>query len=157
MEMLYGVQMSAPYGWAPPSRTPQQWYREAYGPAPTDCVQPHYPPFPSHSKRPLLLTAGVLCALVAAALLIGGFSTPGFFLTRQLDVQQAQAGVRHVLSDTAGYGAPNVSDVSCNGGQNPTIKKGETFTCEVTIDSVRWQIPVKFTDDAGGYELGRPR
>jgi hypothetical protein len=105
----------------------------------------------------MLLTAGVLCTLVVAVLLIVGSATPGFFLSRQLDVQQAQAGVRHVLSDPAGYGAANVSDVTCNDGRNPTIKKGETFTCEVTIDNVRWQIPVKFTDDAGSYELGRPQ
>jgi hypothetical protein len=156
--------MSAPYGWGPPGPAPQQWYWERNGAAPTHYVHPQvhprvhpHLPLPGHSKRPMLLTAGVLCGLVVAALLIVGFSTPGFLLTRQLDVQQAQAGVRHVLSDTAGYGAPNVSDVTCNGGQNPTIKKGETFTCEVTIDSVRWEIPVKFTDDAGSYELGRPQ
>jgi hypothetical protein len=95
--------------------------------------------------------------MVVAVLLILGFGAPGFFLSRQLDVHQAQAGIEHILVDPAGYGAKNVDGVVCNGGHNLTVKKGTTFTCEATIDSVRWQFPVRFTDDAGSYEVGRPQ
>lgn len=95
--------------------------------------------------------------MVAAVVLILGFAAPGFFLGRQLDVRQAQAGIEQLLVDPGGYGAKNVDGVVCNGGHNPTVKKGTTFTCEATIDSVRWQFPVRFTDDAGSYEVGRPQ
>ena len=119
---------------------------------------PGYCPVSSRDpKRSLLLTAGVVSTLVVAAVLILRFGAPGFFLTRQLDVHQAQAGIEHVLTDSGGYGAKNVNGVTCNGGHNPTVKKGTTFTCEATIDSVRWQFPVRFTDDAGSYEVGRPQ
>ncbi|OBA82970.1 hypothetical protein A9W99_09430 [Mycobacterium sp. 1164966.3] len=119
---------------------------------------PTPPPAPGrYPKRALLLTAAVLSILLIAVLLILGFGAPGFFLTRQLDVHQAQAGIERVLVDPAGYRARNVDGVVCNGGRNPTIKKGTTFTCEATIDSVRWQFPVRFTDNAGSYEIGQPQ
>jgi hypothetical protein len=70
--------------------------------------------------------------------------------------RQAQAGVERILTDPTGYDAKNVNDVICNGGHNPIVKRGETFTCEAIIDSIRWQFPIRFTDDAGNYEVGRP-
>jgi Domain of unknown function (DUF4333) len=105
----------------------------------------------------VLHTAGVFSGIVIAILLILGFGVPGFFLSRQLDVHQAQDGIEHILVDPAGYGAKNVDGIVCNGGHNPNVKKGATFTCEATIDSVRWQFPVRFTDDAGSYEIGQPQ
>ncbi|OOK65232.1 hypothetical protein BZL29_7979 [Mycobacterium kansasii] len=105
-------------------------------------------------RWPLLLGAA---ASAGAALLITGLWAPGFFVTEQLDVRAAQAGVAHVLSDPAGYGAKNVSDVTCNDGRNPTISQGGTFTCQVTIDHIKHQFLVTFTDDAGSYEISAPK
>ncbi|OBB89195.1 hypothetical protein A5781_03750 [Mycobacterium sp. 852002-30065_SCH5024008] len=93
----------------------------------------------------------------AVAALIAGFWAPGFFVTNQLDVTAVQAGVAHVLSDPAGYGAKNVSDVICNDGQNPTVTKGGTFTCQATIDHLNHQFLVTFTDDTGSYEVSAPK
>ncbi len=100
---------------------------------------------------------GATLTVIAAALLITGFWTPGFFVTKQLDISAAQAGVTHVLSDSNGYGARNVSDVRCNDGHNPTIVQGGTFTCQATIDRIKHQFVATFTDDAGSYEISTPK
>ena len=84
--------------------------------------------------------------------------TTGFFVTTKLDVDKAQQGVQQILTDEAsGYGAKNVNDVKCNNGQNPTVRKGDTFNCEVSIDGTKRQVTVTFQDDKGTYEVGRPK
>ena len=91
-------------------------------------------------------------------MLVLGFWKPGFFVTTKLDVNKAQQGVQQILTDESnGYGAKNVNDVKCNNGQNPTVKKGDTFTCEVSIDGTKRQVTVTFQDDKGTYEVGRPK
>ncbi|WP_085235177.1 DUF4333 domain-containing protein [Mycobacterium conspicuum] len=101
------------------------------------------------------LLAGLLAAVVVAALIVA--LVYGVLAARRLDIAAVQAGVAHVLSDPAGYGARNVSDVKCNDGQNPTIARGNTFTCEATIDRVKRVFVVTLTDDAGSYQVGRAR
>lgn len=124
--------------------------------APMSFVAAGPPPAARRPRRwPLLL--GAAASAGAAAVLMTGFWAPGFFVTQQLDVRAAQAGVAHVLSDPAGYGAKDVSDVTCNDGGNPTISKGATFTCQATIDHIKHQFVVTFTDDAGSYEISAPR
>ncbi len=113
------------------------------------------------SKRSLAVIGtvlGVLAAVIVAVVLVLGFWKPGFFVTTKLDVSKAQAGVQQILSDeTNGYGAKNVKDVKCNNGQSPTVKKGDTFNCEVSIDGTKRQVTVTFQDDNGTYEVGRPK
>ncbi|WP_199255829.1 DUF4333 domain-containing protein [Mycolicibacterium mengxianglii] len=113
------------------------------------------------SKRSLAAIGtvlGVLGAIIVAVVLVLGFWKPGFFVTTKLDVDKAQQGVQQILTDEAnGYGATNVQDVTCNGGESPTVKKGDTFTCEVSIDGTKRQVTVTFQDDDGTYEVGRPR
>jgi Domain of unknown function (DUF4333) len=113
------------------------------------------------SKRSMALIGGVvglLAALVVAVVLVLGFWTPGFFVTTKLDVNSAQSGVQQILTDESdGYGAKNVKDVKCNNGESPTVKKGETFDCEVSIDGTKRQVTVTFQDDDGTYEVGRPK
>jgi hypothetical protein len=113
------------------------------------------------SKRSMAVIGtilGVLAAIIVAVVLILGFWKPGFFVTTKLDVAKAQVGVQQILSDEAnGYGAKNVKDVKCNNGQSPTVKKGDTFNCEVSIDGTKRQVTVTFQDDSGTYEVGRPK
>jgi hypothetical protein len=110
------------------------------------------------SRRVIGTVLGLLGALALALLLILGFWKPGFFVTTKLDVNKAQQGVQQILTDEAnGYGAKNVKDVKCNNGQNPTVKKGDTFNCEVSIDGTKRQVTVTFQDDKGTYEVGRPK
>jgi len=90
--------------------------------------------------------------------LVLGFLWPAWFVTTKLDVNKAQAGVQQVLTDeTNGYGAKNVKDVNCNGGSNPTVKKGGTFDCTVSIDGALKHVTVTFQDSKGTYEVGRPQ
>jgi len=107
----------------------------------------------------VLIGAGVTGLLAVALLVIlvlrgvVGGSGPV-----QLDVGRAQDGVRSVLTDPInGYGRDDVSAVRCNNGVNPTVRKGGTFTCAVTVDGAQRQVLVEFTDDAGTYAVDRPR
>jgi hypothetical protein len=113
------------------------------------------------SKKSMSLILGVvglLAAVIIAVVGVLGFWKPGFFVTTKLDVTAAQTGVAQILSDEAnGYGAKNVKDVKCNDGSSPTVKKGDTFDCEVSIDGTKRQVTVTFQDDSGTYEVGRPK
>jgi hypothetical protein len=113
------------------------------------------------SKKSLALVGGIvglLAVVIIAVVLVLGFWKPGFFVTTKLDVAAAQTGVSQILSDEAnGYGAKNVKDVKCNDGASPTVKKGDTFDCEVSIDGTKRQVTVTFQDDNGTYEVGRPK
>ena len=119
------------------------------------------PPPEQGSKRSLAVIGGiigVLAAIIIAVVLVLGFWKPGFFVTTKLDVNKAQAGVQQILTDeTNGYGAKNVKDVKCNNGQNPRVRKGDTFNCDVSIDGTKRQVTVTFQDDNGTYEVGRPK
>jgi Domain of unknown function (DUF4333) len=127
-----------------------------YGQYPGPYGQP--PAGPKRSRAVIGTVAGVFAAIVVAVVLVLGFWAPGFFVTTQLDVNKAQAGVAQILSDnTNGYGAKNVKDVKCNNGQNPTVKKGSSFDCDVSIDGTKRQVTVTFQDNKGTYEVGRPK
>ena len=144
----YGQQPAAQYG-QPPGQ---------YGQYPS-----YTPPGAAEdgSKRSLAVIGGVigvLAVIIVAAVLVMGFWKPGFFVTTKLDVNAAQTGVQQILTDeTNGYGAKNVKDVNCNNGQSPTVKKGDTFNCNVSIDGTKRQVTVTFQDDKGTYEVGRPK
>lgn len=110
-------------------------------------------------RRSAALLGGALALATAlgAVMLVLGFWKPGFFVTNKLDINKVQAGVQQVLTDQIhGYGARSVTDVKCNNGQNPTVKKGDTFTCDANIDGTKRQVPITIQDDHGNYEVGRP-
>lgn len=114
-----------------------------------------------HSQRGLLIGAG-LAGLLSAALLVGLVLTKldlsAITGTTELDVNQAQIGVQQVLTDPInGYGRDNVTGVRCNNGVNPTVKAGNSFTCQVSVDGAQRQVTVVFSDDKGTYEVDRPR
>jgi Domain of unknown function (DUF4333) len=112
-------------------------------------------------KRPSSLILGIIAAaalVLVAIVLVTGFWAPGFFVTTKLDVNKAQSGVQQVLTDeTNGYGAKNVKDVKCNNGTDPTVTKGATFDCSVSIDGTQKHVTVTFQDSKGTYEVGRPQ
>ena len=102
-----------------------------------------------------LLVGGLLAVVVVAVavLILAGNAN-----RKELDVAKAEAGVRQILTDpTLGYGVDNVTDVKCNRGDNPTIKKDETFSCDVSVDGTKRNVTVLFIDDNGTYEVDRPR
>src|SRR6478752_979238 len=140
-----------------PSEYSPQAYPGQYG----QCPQYGATASEEGSKRSLAVIGGViglLAAISVAVLIVLGFWKPGFFVTTKLDISAAQTGVQQILTDEAnGYGAKNVKDVKCNNGQSPTVKKGDTFNCEVSIDGTKRQVTVTFQDDKGTYEVGRPK
>jgi hypothetical protein len=150
----YGQQPDAQYGQQPGQ----------YGQQPGQYGQyPQYTPPGAEegSKRSLAVIGGViglLLAIIVAVVLVLGFWKPGWFVTNKLDINAAQSGVQQILTDeTNGYGAKNVKDVKCNQGESPTVKKGGTFDCEVSIDGTKRKVTVTFQDDKGTYEVGRPK
>ncbi len=99
---------------------------------------------------------GALLAVVVVAVAV--LILAGNANRKELDVAKAEAGVRQILTDpTLGYGVDNVTDVKCNRGDNPTIKKDETFSCDVSVDGTKRNVTVLFIDDNGTYEVDRPR
>lgn len=106
----------------------------------------------------LLVGAGCLAVLIAAAVLLGSIFKLGITGGTVLDVAKVQAGVLQTLSDPAsGYGANTVSDVSCNNGHNPSADKGTTFTCDATVNGAPRHVTVVVSDDHGTYEIDGPR
>jgi hypothetical protein len=158
------------FGQQPPTDYSQQAYPQ-YGQQPGQYPQQpgpygQYPPYGAPgtekgAKRSGLMIGLLVVALpllIIAAILVMLFWIPGFLVTTKLDVNAAQSGVEQILTDEAnGYGAKNVEDVKCNDGQSPTVKKGDTFDCEVSIDGTKRQVTVTFQDDDGTYEVGRPK
>jgi hypothetical protein len=144
-----------------PGQYPQQ--PDQYGQQPGQYPPQYYqqPGSDEGSKKSLALVGGIvglLAAIIVAAVLVMGFWKPGFFVTTKLDINSAQSGVQQILTDESnGYGAKNVKDVKCNDGQNPEVKQGGTFDCEVSIDGTKRQVTVTFQDDDGTYEVGRPK
>lgn len=139
----------------PPVRQPQ--------PAPErDQQRPvGHPGRGKHSQRGVLIGVGV-AALVISALLLGlllsKIELSAITGTTELDVNQAQIGVQQVLTDPInGYGRDNVTNVRCNNGVNPTVKAGNSFTCQVSVEGAQRQVTVVFSDDKGTYEVDRPR
>jgi hypothetical protein len=113
------------------------------------------------SKKSMGLLLGIGGGAVVLLLIVLGvllFVWPGWASSTELDVKAANSGVQQILSDEEnGYGAKNVENVDCNGGKNPPVSKGGTFTCDVDIDGTKREVTVTFQNDDGTYEVGRPR
>ncbi|OBK77860.1 hypothetical protein A5651_03540 [Mycobacterium sp. 1274761.0] len=124
-------------------------------------MQRHARPAPPRRHRgqtALLIAVGVVAIAMAAVLVTVVLSSFDVFTGKALDVSKAETGVQRILADPVeGYGATNVSNVVCNDGRNPEIKKGGTFTCTVVVDGRKRDVLVVFQDDNGTYAVDRPR
>ena len=106
----------------------------------------------------MLIAVGVIAISAGVIGIIVGVSRFDVHQGNVLNVSKAEAGVQRILMDPAdGYGVTSVTDVVCNNGDDPEIKKGGTFTCEVIVDGRKRQVLVVFQDDNGTYEVDRPR
>jgi hypothetical protein len=100
----------------------------------------------------------VFVGVIAAVVLVVVLLRLDAFDRKVLNVNKAQEAVKQVITDpVTGYGVENVTNVRCNNGENPTAKKGDTFTCEVTVDGKKHEVRAVFIDDNGTYEVDRPR
>lgn len=106
----------------------------------------------------MLIALGVIAISAGAIGIMVGLSRFDVLRGKVLDVSKAEVGVQRILVDPAdGYGATSVTNVVCNNGNDPEIKKGATFTCDVVVDGRKRQVLVVFQDDEGTYEVDRPR
>jgi hypothetical protein len=146
-----------------PTRTPSvPWYSERTN-RPPPAIQEPGPKSAAPAKwaRPdprLLVAAAGVVVLIAAAVLVGLITEVGTNGGAVLDVAKVQTGVVQTLSDPAsGYGTNSVTDVSCNGGRNPSARKGTVFACDATVNGVPRHVTVLVSDDQGTYEIDGPR
>lgn len=106
----------------------------------------------------MLIAVGVIAISAGVVGLMVGLSRFDGVKGKVLDVSRAEAGVAQILADPVdGYSATNVTEVVCNNGADPEIKKGGSFTCEVIVDGRKRQVLAVFSDDNGTYEVDRPR
>jgi Domain of unknown function (DUF4333) len=155
--------------WIRPGGAPWQG-RPASPPPPKPPVTPlptrrhAAPPSPEsartkRSRHRSLIWAGFAIVAFEVVVLVAALWFFGHFDGDEvLDVREAEAGVRRILRDPIyGYGANNVTSVTCNNGRNPVIEQGRGFTCQVYVDGARRQVEVVFRDNAGTYEVDGPR
>jgi hypothetical protein len=110
------------------------------------------------SVKTLGLIGGVVAAIVIAVVLVLCFWWPGWAVTTKLDHNAAQRDVGKILTDqTNGYAVKSADNINCNNGQDPEVKKGTHFTCDVSVDGQHKQVTVTFLDNNGTYEVGRPK
>jgi uncharacterized protein DUF4333 len=147
-------------GWQPGPPQQPPWPQQQYHQQPAQQPPPAYlPPKSQPSRGPMIAGVIVAVAVIGGLALVAGLWLTGSFGSGTvLDVGKAEAGVKLILSDPInGYGANQVSSVKCNNGENPTVKQGEGFSCDVTINGSKRKVQVIFRDDAGTYEVDGPR
>jgi hypothetical protein len=148
---------------SPPTHKPPQHQpaRRDRPPAPGRSRSRHAKAAPARRKNgqfALLVAIGVIAIAAGVVGITLGLSKFDVLTGKVLNVSKAEAGVQRVLLDReAGYSTTNVSDVVCNDGKDPKIKKGASFTCDVVVEGRKRQVLVVFSDDNGTYEVDRPR
>jgi len=96
-------------------------------------------------------------AAMAGALGVGLMASNGT-ATTVLDITKVEQAVEQLVVDPVdGYGATTVTEVVCNNGINPIVKKDTGFSCNVVVDGEAKRVAVFFQDDAGTYAVDRPR
>lgn len=125
---------------------------------PSATTAPDDPSLPGSKRAKRAAQLGAALAVITAAFLILGLWKPGFLNTTKLDVTIAQRSIEQLLADQAnGYGLSAVSDVTCNNGQNPTVRAGATFTCTLRVGGTPRQLTVTFDNSSGDYTVSPPQ
>ncbi|QLL09069.1 DUF4333 domain-containing protein [Mycobacterium vicinigordonae] len=126
------------------------------GPPPATPTLPQKPR--SSNRTPLLVGAAIVAVVIAgviAVLLLAGVVNGD---TKKIAVSGVQTEVEQILLDrTSGYYSDDIKNVRCNNGQDPTVKKGQKFSCDVTVRGKPHQLTVTFDDDNGTYTVGLPQ
>lgn len=146
----------------------QPWYVARRPEPPPPSPPPAMPSAPSppaaqpdRSHRRLLIGSAVAVlagSLIAAVILVLRLVSLWQPHGLELDVNQAELGVQQVLTDPInGYGHTSVTVLACNSGRNPTVRKGDSFSCDVSVDGTDRRVTAVFSDDAGTYLVDQPR
>ncbi|RLK59100.1 DUF4333 domain-containing protein [Actinokineospora cianjurensis] len=143
----YGQQQPGyPGGYGQPGQQGQQFGQQQYQ---------QYPGSPPPAKKGgawiWVLVATVV--VIAGAVAVLGFITPGWFNKRVFDVNAVQDGVKSILTDK--YSIEGVESVSCPAQQE--VKKDNRFTCEVTISGEKKTVNITVRNSTNGeYEVAPP-
>ncbi|MFV8316660.1 DUF4333 domain-containing protein [Mycobacterium sp. 23] len=159
-----------PYPPAGQYGAPGQYGRPGqYGPPgqygqPPQWGQPGPTPSPDTSKakgsksKPFLIAGAVAAVLIVGVVVVLLVSSGLNRDSKKVAVAGVQTQVEQTLVDRiTGYSSGDISDVRCNDGRDPTVKKGGSFTCDVTVRGQRRQLKVTFQDDSGTYWVGLPQ
>jgi hypothetical protein len=142
-----GYAPAATYGAPPPAPSPPVA-------APGSAA---HPKSRAHWVIPVAVAAGVALLAVLTVAIVQPRPVKALFADR-LNIANAQPAIRAVLTDpAAGYGLPNVTDVTCNHGSDPDIISGATFDCDITVAGHPLQSTMTFLNDDGAYSVGRPQ
>ncbi|OBK29812.1 hypothetical protein A5634_17295 [Mycobacterium asiaticum] len=96
-----------------------------------------------------------MIVVVVAVLLLSGTVNGD---VKKVAVASVQTEVQQVLVDRiTGYDEGDIGEIRCNNGKDPTVKKGGSFTCDVTVRGKQHQLKVTFQDADGTYEVGLPQ
>lgn len=120
---------------------------------------PSAPKKSSSNKKPWLIAGGiaaaVIVAVVVAVLVMSGAVSKD---VNKVAVADVQTEIPKVLVDrTSGYQSGDIKDVKCNNGEDPTAKKGDSFSCTVNVRGKQRKLTVTFRDDDGTYVVGLPQ
>lgn len=100
-----------------------------------------------------LVVIAVLMVVVVGVLLVSANQD-----TKKIAVAGVDREVQQILVDRiTGYGSNDIKNVKCNDGQDPTVKKGGTFTCDVSVRGQQRKLTVTFQDNDGSYWVGLPQ
>ena len=140
------------YDWQPGYAAPQYGTRPRYEPPWSQGNARTTTRRTAQQRGRVRLAVAVAVALALLTVLVLGFVTPGWLVTRVFDATAVQNGVARVLTDDYAVGA--VADVRCPA--DVRVSTGATFSCDATIDGDPVTVPITVTDDDGGYQVGRP-
>jgi Domain of unknown function (DUF4333) len=146
---------------------PGQWAQppKQYGQPPGQVRQPSPPPvLPSKPKsrgsknKPFIIAGALIAVIIVGAIAIVVISKTVNQDIKKIAVAGVQTEIPQILADrTTGYNSDDIKDVKCNNGQDPTAKKGQDFTCDVTVRGKPHKLTVTFVDGDGTYEVGLPQ
>jgi len=121
-------------------------------------VLPSKPKSSGSNKKPFIIAGVLIAVIIVGAIAIVVISKTVNQDIKKVAVAGVQTEVQQILGDrTTGYSSDDIKDVKCNNGQDPTAKKGQSFSCDVTVRGKPHQLTVTFMDDAGTYEVGLPQ
>ncbi|MBM7775087.1 hypothetical protein JOD54_005291 [Actinokineospora baliensis] len=113
-----------------------------------------YPGMPPQEKKGgawiWVLVAAVV--VIAGAVAVLGFITPGWFTKKVFEVSAVQDGVKMILTDK--YRIEGVESVTCPSDQE--VKKDNQFSCEVTIGGEKKTVTITVRNTNGEYEVAPP-
>lgn len=146
----YGQPAPAQPGYPQPGYGERQYGGSAYGGSAygqPGYAPPGYGPPGAAPQKPPRKKHGVLWSLTALVVVV--IVLVVLSLTLKIPSGLYPKKLSHTAVESFIAKQYDTSDVSCNGGDDISIKKGKTFTC-TAADNARFKVTL--TDDDGGYD-----